>query len=36
MYIVDYGVVTVDLSKVPPFVIKLNSGAIWKIIKIDE
>ena len=31
MYIVDYGVVTVDLSKTPPYAYKESSGAIWKI-----
>lgn len=31
MYIVDYGVVTVDMSKKDPYVFKENTGAIWKI-----
>lgn len=35
MYIVDYGVVTIDLSKSPPVVYDENSGAIWKITKVD-
>ncbi|WP_155827722.1 PQQ-dependent sugar dehydrogenase [Gillisia sp. JM1] len=36
MYIVDYGVMTVDLSKVPPFSYDVNSGVIWKITKTDK
>ncbi|MBZ9731615.1 hypothetical protein LB467_18160 [Salegentibacter sp. JZCK2] len=35
MYIVDYGVVTIDLSKSPPVVYDENSGAIWKITKME-
>lgn len=31
MYIVDYGVVTIDMSKKPPYAYKENTGAIWKI-----
>ncbi|WP_051227789.1 PQQ-dependent sugar dehydrogenase [Gillisia sp. JM1] len=36
MYIVDYGVVTIDLSKAPPYSYDVNSGSIWKITKIEE
>lgn len=36
MYIVDYGVVTIDFSKAPPYAYDENSGAIWKITKIDK
>lgn len=35
MYIIDYGVVTIDMSQSPPYVYNENSGAIWKITKID-
>ena len=35
MYIVDYGVATVDMSKKPPYAYKENTGAIWKVYK-DE
>lgn len=33
MYIVDYGVVTIDLMQVPPYVYNPNSGTIWKVTK---
>ncbi len=36
MYIVDYGVVTIDFSKAPPYSYDVNSGAIWKITKKEE
>ncbi len=31
MYVVDYGVVKIDMSKTPPFDAKAGSGAIWKV-----
>ena len=36
MYIVDYGVVTVDMSKKPPYAYRENTGAIWKVTKVKE
>lgn len=33
MYIVDYGVVTIDMSKAPPYAYKESSGVIWKVSK---
>lgn len=36
MYIVDYGVVTIDPSQAPPYAYDVNSVAIWKITKIEE
>lgn len=33
MYIVDYGVVTIDFSKKPPYNYKPGTGVIWKITK---
>ncbi|MEX2594691.1 MAG: hypothetical protein WD426_18115 [Anditalea sp.] len=33
MYIVDYGVVTIDMSQAPPYDPKENTGVIWKISK---
>lgn len=33
MYIVDYGVVTIDMSKKPPYDYKAGTGAIWKVSK---
>ena len=33
MYIVDYGMVTIDMSQVPPYVYNERSGAIWKVSK---
>jgi glucose/arabinose dehydrogenase len=34
MYIVDYGVVEIDMSKQPPYTYKPGTGAIWKVSKI--
>jgi len=31
MYIVDYGVVNIDMSKTPPYDSKAGTGAIWKV-----
>lgn len=31
MYIVDYGVVEIDMSQMPPYVYKEGTGTIWKI-----
>lgn len=31
MYIVDYGVVTIDMSKKPPYDYKAGTGVIWKV-----
>lgn len=31
IYIVDYGVVTIDMSQTPPYAYKENTGGIWKI-----
>lgn len=31
MYIVDYGVVTIDMSKKPPYNYKAGTGVIWKV-----
>ncbi|MGI8638139.1 MAG: hypothetical protein ACR2KZ_22320 [Segetibacter sp.] len=31
MYIVDYGVVKIDMSKTPPFDAQTGTGAIWKV-----
>ncbi len=31
MYIVDYGIVTIDMSKKPPYAYTEKSGAIWKV-----
>jgi hypothetical protein len=36
MYIVNYGVVTIDMSKKPPYAFKENSGAIWKVTKMND
>ncbi len=33
MYIVDYGVVEINMDKAPPYVYKANTGAIWKVSK---
>ena len=33
MYIVDYGVVKIDMSKAPPYDYQENTGVIWKISK---
>lgn len=33
MYIVDYGVVTIDMSKKPPYDYKAGTGTIWKVTK---
>lgn len=33
MYIIDFGVVKIDMSKKPPYVFKENTGAIWKVIR---
>lgn len=35
LYIIDYGVVTIDMSQVPPYIYNENSGAIWKITKTE-
>lgn len=31
MYIVDYGVVTIDMSKRPPYTYQPGTGAVWKV-----
>ena len=31
MYIVDYGVVTIDFSKAPPYAYQPGTGVIWKV-----
>ena len=31
MYIVDYGVMTIDMSQAPPYVYEENTGVIWKV-----
>jgi glucose/arabinose dehydrogenase len=36
MYIVDYGVVEIDMSKAPPYDPKEKTGTVWKITKMDE
>jgi glucose/arabinose dehydrogenase len=33
MYIVDYGVVTIDMSRQPPYAYQPGTGAIWKVSK---
>jgi glucose/arabinose dehydrogenase len=33
MYIVDYGVVDINMDKAPPYVYRANTGAIWKVSK---
>lgn len=35
MYIIDYGVVTIDMSQVPPYIYNENSKAIRKITKTE-
>lgn len=34
-YIIGYGVVTIDMSQIPPYVYNENSGAIWKVTKVE-
>ncbi len=34
MYIVDYGVVTIDMTKKPPYDYKAGTGVIWKVTKL--
>ncbi len=36
LYVVDYGVVTIDYTKAPPYAYRENTGGIWKITKISE
>ena len=36
MYIVDYGVVTIDFSKAPPYAYQPGTGAIWKVTRMDR
>ncbi len=36
MYIVDYGVVGIDMSQRPPYVYHPNTGVIWKISRIAD
>lgn len=33
LYIVDYGVVNIDMSKIPPYAYERGTGVIWKISK---
>lgn len=33
MYIVDYGVVDIDMSQAPPYVYRAGTGVIWKVSK---
>lgn len=35
MYIVDYGAVTIDMSKKPPYNYKAGTGVIWKVSRIE-
>jgi glucose/arabinose dehydrogenase len=35
MYIVDFGVVNIDMTKMPPYAYKRGTGVIWKISKTD-
>jgi hypothetical protein len=35
MYIVDFGVVNIDMTKKPPYAYKNATGVIWKISKRD-
>lgn len=36
MYIIDYGVVTIDFSMSPPYNYHENTGTIWKVTKVEE
>ncbi|MBZ9731433.1 hypothetical protein LB467_17230 [Salegentibacter sp. JZCK2] len=36
MYIIDYGVVTIDFSMAPPYNYHENTGTIWKVSKVEE
>jgi glucose/arabinose dehydrogenase len=36
MYIVDYGVVEIDMSQAPPYDPKEETGIVWKISKMDK
>jgi glucose/arabinose dehydrogenase len=36
MYIVDYGVVKIDMSKKPPYDAKAGTGTIWKVTKVTK
>lgn len=36
MYIVDYGVVTIDMSKAPPYAYQPGTGAIWRLSRIQQ
>jgi glucose/arabinose dehydrogenase len=36
MYIVDYGVVDINMDKAPPYVYRANTGAIWKVSKMKK
>ncbi len=31
MYIVDYGIVEIDMAKKPPYLYRAQTGAIWKV-----